>query len=686
MLSFIAAAACALVLPTAAQPECYVLGKHGSYDRDMECFRRKYPEYFDAIRDFEPQPSPDGSVCNQYFCNATTESLRDTDPKRFAGHLGPFGEQGQVDPGVTEVQGCIGAKEFMREYVFRHKPVVMRGCGLEVRATSLWTPEYFLSDELRTWKPLIETAKEMKAIKVNHTYMSMSEFFDSYQSNPYYLINELDPESLKADVNLPPPLQCTRSVRQMKVAYLWYSSGWTESALHYDAQDNVHWMVEGSKEILLVDPIHSREVYHDFHDRVGFSPINVRRVDLNVYPRVRDANVYKVNITRGDMLYIPYVWWHLVRSGNEPGGSNVALSLAWDGARDVGSVGKDWSVDKNGLASLETNWGSSFSTQLIETALKFRSGEGLGTLTRDGVCGGVVKNATLAEIPCMEDRIWTRRGFKPKYGFPELRRASDFFDKFISPRAQLLVQTSRAGAFPGELQGHRAMCALTSIAWVIGKESVAFVLDFRTTPPSFRRVSLPDFDRRGYHVVYDIADGRGFLDYLSKDESERYTVLHRLVRDKGAVVTVQRGDKSTRTNTNMLGDFELKVAKMTEECITAVLRLATYADYLAGGTGLDLDDAADQRAAGYNRRSSPGKQPPMPLYGRIYRDECLDADSQGNHFTGTCFSASGGGDVARQGSQPPSAKPIEEEEVIKFRGSADDQFDDEAVKMPAALF
>ena len=48
-------------------------------------------------------------------------------------------------------------------YVYRHKPVVMRGCMHTDGLPDKWTDQYFMSfEEIRTWKPIVETVRTQR--------------------------------------------------------------------------------------------------------------------------------------------------------------------------------------------------------------------------------------------------------------------------------------------------------------------------------------------------------------------------------------------------------------------------------------------------------------------------------------------------------------------------------------------
>ena len=71
----------------------------------------------------------------------------------------------------------------------------------------------------------------------------------------------------------------------------------------------------GQKRILLIDPADSALLYADHaKNALGNTPVDLFKIDLNVYPLVAHATLWPVVLEPGDVLFIPSQWWHLVVS------------------------------------------------------------------------------------------------------------------------------------------------------------------------------------------------------------------------------------------------------------------------------------------------------------------------------------------------------------------------------------
>ena len=126
----------------------------------------------------------------------------------------------------------------------------------------------------------------------------------------------------------------------------WFGPSGTVSPLHYDPKHNLLAQVVGSKYICLFSPSDSASLYPD---EGGLMPNN-SRVDftcpnLEKYPLYGNVTGMECELQAGEMLYIPPLFWHGVRSQS----TSFSVSFWW---------GKKWSLNDGSLKSnTETNMG-----------------------------------------------------------------------------------------------------------------------------------------------------------------------------------------------------------------------------------------------------------------------------------------------------------------------------------------
>ena len=151
------------------------------------------------------------------------------------------------------------------------------------------------------------------------TNWNFSKFLKSYKMSPYYAITGSLPQKLK--ISHPPQIkECSILETNVMEDRLWMSYGNTSSSLHFDTHDNMLHQIHGIKEIFLWNPEITPFTYMDFHTRYGLSPINTDKVDKIRFAEFSKHQPYFVVLFPGDMLYLPTLWWHQLRS---PLGRNI---------------------------------------------------------------------------------------------------------------------------------------------------------------------------------------------------------------------------------------------------------------------------------------------------------------------------------------------------------------------------
>jgi len=92
-----------------------------------------------------------------------------------------------------------------------------------------------------------------------------------------------------------------------------------ETPLHFDERENLFFQARGCKGVCLFPwtdyvRLYPFPVTHpcDRQSMVG----NPQTPDLEAFPRFAEATGYTGQIEAGDLLYIPYGWWHWLRNVN----------------------------------------------------------------------------------------------------------------------------------------------------------------------------------------------------------------------------------------------------------------------------------------------------------------------------------------------------------------------------------
>lgn len=104
---------------------------------------------------------------------------------------------------------------------------------------------------------------------------------------------------------------------------------------HFDLEDNLVCMVAGSKRFILFPPEQTKNLYVGPFDTtisgVPTAMVNLEDPDFVAHRRFREAlaTATVADLEPGDVLFIPYMWWHHVVSD---GDFNVQINYWWDPA------------------------------------------------------------------------------------------------------------------------------------------------------------------------------------------------------------------------------------------------------------------------------------------------------------------------------------------------------------------
>ncbi|XP_019623027.1 PREDICTED: probable serine/threonine-protein kinase kinX [Branchiostoma belcheri] len=247
------------------------------------------------------------------------------DPSLWPGHLEPIGSNAPVKR-VDARKGFPSPKVFLEEYAISSVPVLFKGAMKDSVAHRRWNSD----DYLRTFP---ESATEFKFVETKKkenrtqpvTEMTLRQFLDRYATEDIYMVQAV-PEFLKKDVPMPKPLLCEPFIEMLQDTVLWFSSGGTRSVLHHDNLDNINCLLDGRKELVFISYQKYKKKVPKTHPEDSYSSLDVDAVDFTEYPGMREVEYYRVNMTAGDCLYVPYMWFHQVNSYER----NIAVNIFWD--------------------------------------------------------------------------------------------------------------------------------------------------------------------------------------------------------------------------------------------------------------------------------------------------------------------------------------------------------------------
>lgn len=106
---------------------------------------------------------------------------------------------------------------------------------------------------------------------------------------------------------------------------IWLGSK-THSGLHFDYNDNFLAQIYGQKEVVLISPAETQQLYM-LPENFTKSQVHPLNLDLDHYPKFKQVKYFRDQLNPGEVLFIPRGWFHHIHS---PG---LSISLnCWYGS------------------------------------------------------------------------------------------------------------------------------------------------------------------------------------------------------------------------------------------------------------------------------------------------------------------------------------------------------------------
>jgi len=222
---------------------------------------------------------------------------------------------------ISRIQ-CSTSEEFLdrcgKSGAFR-KPFVLVGMTNHWKAIGEWTFEQFAKRygerRYRAFVELPEDGVPHRWLAADYLrMMTMRDFLDLMERSqkPSYLSQiPLDQfPGLSDDVDFravaPPDAHATYTA-------LWIGSANTNSGLHFDKLDNYFVQVYGRKVALVASPDQTRLLY-PYRYNFAKSQVDPENPDVKSFPGLENVTFMEAVLEPGDMLFLPKLWWHYLRS------------------------------------------------------------------------------------------------------------------------------------------------------------------------------------------------------------------------------------------------------------------------------------------------------------------------------------------------------------------------------------
>ncbi len=242
-----------------------------------------------------------------------------------------------VEPNATELPRIknIDRKAFYRDHIRPKKPVVITDLMGVWPATQKWSFSYLKkltpnesSLYIEEGNILKESTRFQKIQFGRYVESLLTTSGTNKPEKPAYLadfnIFQVFP-ALKNDVDF--SLISSNALKTRVNG--WISPADTVASYHVDWADNLFAQIPGRKLVKLISPQYSDNMYPSKKFDAGslLSSVDADSYDSTTHPRFREAQVQYTVLEPGEMLYIPYGWWHFIRAFDPSISINC---FAWD--------------------------------------------------------------------------------------------------------------------------------------------------------------------------------------------------------------------------------------------------------------------------------------------------------------------------------------------------------------------
>ena len=224
-------------------------------------------------------------------------------------------------------------ERFVADYLRPQKPVVLAGAIDDWPALSRWDEDY-LREAVGSRRLRVESLSEGE----KPGYFGRRSLPQSMDLRDYLAAVFADrrvPRLYAGGISIPgslpelaPDIRLPEYVIGPKpVPYFWLGAAGSTTQLHYDINNNFHALVRGRKVFSLFAPDQTRGLYPTsvFSPRRHFSRVKLEEPDYEAFPGLRGATGCRATLESGDMLFLPSLWWHEVRT-ERPG---IAINYWW---------------------------------------------------------------------------------------------------------------------------------------------------------------------------------------------------------------------------------------------------------------------------------------------------------------------------------------------------------------------
>lgn len=253
-------------------------------------------------------------------------------PKLVIGELYPHLP---VSTDIPVVNNSLAKETFTAEFYTKGSPVLIEDSIKSWPAIEKWRDLSYFQKNFGSRSVPIEIGSQYTTDDWGQEMVLFKDFiaaqFGETRAGPIQYLAQHDlfhqiPE-LKADIHLPDLLKRLDVDTDCLDTKIWMGPGGTISPLHFDRKENFLCQVLGWKKVLLISPEDSAFLYpYEGEMLSNTSQLDFSTaIDETAFPLAAKAKRLNVMLGPGQMLFIPFGWWHFVTSLTP----SISVSFWW---------------------------------------------------------------------------------------------------------------------------------------------------------------------------------------------------------------------------------------------------------------------------------------------------------------------------------------------------------------------
>lgn len=209
---------------------------------------------------------------------------------------------------------------FWTRYFHLHRPVKLKNCISHWSALERWKDLNFFIRTCGFRTVPIELGKKYDNEDWSQGMFRMGEFIKEFMNDhrtleqPGYLAqHDLFDQIplLRKDFSVPD--YCAVGIGDPLIKS-WIGPANTISSMHTDDKHNLLCQVLGEKLVILAAPSDAANLYPHEGLLNNTSQVDPESLDFDEFPLAKNVKFFKVTLKAGEMLYLPKLWYHYVRS------------------------------------------------------------------------------------------------------------------------------------------------------------------------------------------------------------------------------------------------------------------------------------------------------------------------------------------------------------------------------------